>query len=94
MTLHLARSDGREGRWGKGDDQMMLAIVLIRIVDQAIMSRWKGKVQDLPTDQLLRLLGFNPGEGKKKQQHKEKPFKESLDFHRGLLSISLSLCIN
>ena len=37
MTLHLARSDRRKSSREKGDDQVKLSIIFIRIVDQPVL---------------------------------------------------------
>jgi hypothetical protein len=62
MALHLARSDGGEGSRKKCDDQMVFAIILIEIVDQPVMRRWKGKVEGFFTHQRFFLFRNRRGE--------------------------------
>jgi hypothetical protein len=58
MALHLARSDGGIGGREKGDDQMMFSIILFRIVNNSIMSRWKSKIEGLTTHKLYLLCSI------------------------------------
>jgi hypothetical protein len=59
MALHLARSDRSIGCREKRYDEMMLAIILLRIVDHSIVGRGEGKIECLSTDQLHFFCGLH-----------------------------------
>jgi hypothetical protein len=63
MALHLARSDGGIGGGEKGDNQMMFSIILVRIVNDSIVSRWKSKIERLTTHKLYLLCRLPVGDG-------------------------------
>jgi hypothetical protein len=66
MALHLARSDGGIGCREKRDDEVMLAVILFRIVDQPVVGRGEGKIECLSTDQLHSFCSLGIGKEKKK----------------------------
>jgi hypothetical protein len=72
MALHLPRSDGGIGSREKGDDQMVFSIILFRIVDNPIVSRWKSKIEGLTTHKLYLLCSFPIRKGEKDKNEKGK----------------------
>jgi hypothetical protein len=65
MALHLARSDGGIGGREKGDDQMVFSIILVRIVNDSIVSRWKSEIEGLTTDKFYLLCRLPVGDREK-----------------------------